>query len=231
MSPKTFSIYFTSMMLVLLQGCSTVPLTPSQTAQQFWGALLADDADTASRFSNPASGPELASLHKELAGATVSFGEVRISSEQASIETTVAMTQADSAMTNKFITYLNREHGNWRVDLVETKKSLDLSREKHGLSKLIDDLEQLGQDITGQLNSAKKNWEDMQPEIKQDLQDLGESIQRDVEGTIDRYGPEIEHKLQELNDSLEQALKELEKAVPQPPQKKPEEQQPEGKMI
>lgn len=231
MYSKASNILFVLVLFVLLQGCSTVPLTPSQTAQQFWGALLADDADTASRFSSPASGPELATMHKELVGSTVSFGNVRIASDQASIETTLEMTQAESSETNKFTTYLKREHDNWRVDLVETKKSLDQSREKHGLNKLVDDLEKLGQDITSQLNAAKKNWEDMQPEIKQDLQDLGESIQQDVEGAINKYGPEIERKLQDLNDSLEEALKELEKAVPQTPQQEPEEQQPEGRMI
>lgn len=237
MYPKAFNVYSVIALLLLLQGCSTVPLTPSQTAQHFWGALLADDADTASRFSSPSSGPELTAMHKELVGATVSFGNVRIASEQASIETTLEMTQQEaSPETNKFTTYLKRVNDNWRVDLAETKHSLDQSREKHGLTKLVDDLEKLGQDITSQLNEAKKNWEAMQPEIKQDLQNLGESIQQDVEGAINRYGPEIEQKLQDLNDSLEQALKELEKAVPQSPQQEPEErpleeQHPEGRMI
>ena len=214
-----------------MQGCSTVPLTPSQTAQQFWGALLADNADAASRFSIPASGPELASMHKELRGASVSFGNVRIASEQASIETTLETTQAESSETNTFTTYLKREHDNWRVDLLETKKSLDQSREKRGLNKLVEDLEKLGQDITGQMNDAMENWEKMQPEIRQDLQDLGESIQKDVEGAIDKYEPEIQRKLQELNESVEEALKELEKAVPQSPNKESEELQPEGRMI
>ncbi|WP_455206501.1 hypothetical protein [Kaarinaea lacus] len=230
MNSLRLSIFFVFLSLVLLQGCSTVPLTPSQTAQQFWGAVIADDAETASRFATPASGPEFVSIHKEWRGAAVSFGEVRITSDQASVATVLEITQASVATTTKFTTYLIREHNQWRVDLLETKKSLDMARDKHGLNKLVDDLQRLGKDFSGQLNEAMKNWEEAQPEIKQDLKELGESVQEEVQGAIDKYGPEIQRNLQDLTESLDEALKELEKAVPEKQQ--PEtEQQPEGRMI
>jgi gas vesicle protein len=231
MNSKIFNIIFVLTLFAVLPACSVVPLTPSQTAQQFWGAIIADDAESASRFATPSSGPEFVSIHKDWRGATVTFGEVRIASEQASVETTLEISQVNSPTKTDFTTHLLRVHDSWRVDLLETKKSLDNARDRRGLGKLVDDLEKLGRDISGQLNNAMKNWEDMQPEIKQDLQELGESIQEDVQGAIDKYGPEIEKKLQDLNESLEEALKELEKAVPQQqPQPEPPEQ-PEGRMI
>lgn len=232
MDSKLFNIVFVLTLLAVLPACSVVPLTPSQTAQQFWGAIITDDAETASRFATPSSGPEFVSMHKEWRGATVTFGEVRIASEQASVETTLEISQVNTLTKTEFTTHLLRVHDNWRVDLLGTKKSLDKARDKRGLDKLVDDLEKLGRDISGQMNNAMKNWEDIQPEIKQDLQELGESIQDDVQGAIDKYGPEIEKKLQDLNESLEEALKELEKAIPQQPQPQAEPQeQPEGRMI
>ncbi|WP_455375345.1 hypothetical protein [Kaarinaea lacus] len=230
MNSKRFKIPLVLFLFTTIQACSVVPLTPSQTAQQFWGAIITDDAETASRFATPSSGPEFVSMHKEWRGATVAFGEVRIASEQASVETSLEISQVNTLTKAEFTTHLLRVHDNWRVDLLETTKSLDKARDKRGLDKLVDDLEKLGRDISGQMNNAMKNWEDMQPEIKQDLQELGESIQEDVQGAIDKYGPEIEKKLQDLNESLEEALKELEKAIPQQPQPEPQEQ-PEGRMI
>jgi hypothetical protein len=233
MNSSCFKFFLIILLLLSIQACSAIPLTPSQTVEQFWGAVLASDTETAGRFVTTQSLSELSSMQEELQDATVKFGEVQISSYQASVETTLDVTQNDQATTTKFSTVLQREASQWRVDWLETKKSLDIAREKRGINKLVDDLEKLGRDVTGQLNDAMKNWEEMQPEIKQDLNDLGEQIQQDVEGAIDRYGPEIQRKLQDLNDSLEEALKELEKAVPQPPQQpQPEpEQQPEGRMI
>lgn len=233
MNSSCFKFFLIILLLLSIQACSAIPLTPSQTVEQFWGAVLASDTETAGRFVTTQSLSELSSMQEEWQGATVKFGEVQISSDQASVETTLDVTQNDQATTTKFSTVLQREASQWRVDWLETKKSLDIAREKRGINKLVDDLEKLGRDVTGQLNDAMKNWEEMQPEIKQDLNDLGEQIQQDVEGAIDRYGPEIQRKLQDLNDSLEEALKELEKAVPQPPQQpQPEpEQQPEGRMI
>jgi hypothetical protein len=233
MNSSCFKFFLIILLLLSIQACSAIPLTPSQTVEQFWGAVLASDTETAGRFVTTQSLSELSSMQEEWQDATVKFGEVQISSDQASVETTLDVTQNDQATTTKFSTVLQREASQWRVDWLETKKSLDIAREKRGINKLVDDLEKLGRDVTGQLNDAMKNWEEMQPEIKQDLNDLGEQIQQDVEGAIDRYGPEIQRKLQDLNDSLEEALKELEKAVPQPPQQpQPEpEQQPEGRMI
>ncbi|WP_455200307.1 hypothetical protein [Kaarinaea lacus] len=216
----------------LIQGCSTTPLTPSQTAQNFWAAVLAEDDDTASRYITKASTSTLESMPKEINNATVSFGEIRIKANHASIETSLQYDDERKSENTTFSTYLQQEEKNWRVDLIETNKSLQKSREKHGLNKLVDDLEKLGHDFSTQMDEMRKNWEEAQPEIKKELEALGKSVQDDVEGAIEKYGPEIEQNLQELTDSLDEALKELQKSLPQQGEPKNEkEEQPEGRLI
>ena len=213
-----------------MKSCSHTPLTPSQTAQNFWAEVLADDDETASRYVTDASLTGLESLSKEVNETTDSFGEIRIKSDQASIETSLQYSQGANTEETLFMTYLQREEKNWRVDLFETTKSLKKSKDKHGLNKLVDDLEKLGQDFTKQMDEMRKNWEDAQPEIKKDLEELGKSVQEDVEGTIDKYGPEIEKNLQQLSDSLEEALKELQKSLPQD-KGSDKDVEPEGRLI
>lgn len=232
MNSKRFKISLVLFLITVIQACSAIPLTPSQTVEQFWAALLVGNTETAGRFATSQSETELTALPEELQGATVSFGEITISSSEASVATTLQLAPSTTkSQSLQFSTFLQRADEHWRVDWPATKKSLDESREERGIDKLVHDLEKLGRDLTGQLNDARKNWEEMEPEIKQDLEDLGESIQEDVQGAIDKYGPEIERKLQDLNKSLEEALKELEKAVPQQPEQSPAEEQPEGRMI
>ncbi len=212
MNSKNFRIVFVSFLLAVAQGCSSVPLTPSQTAEQFWDAILVDDLEMAGRLATPESAAELQSMRGELQGITVSVGKVQMASDQATVETVLEKAQPNIVEKTGFTTYLKREHGNWRVDLLQTKQSLISAREKRGMDKLVDDLQKLGKDITGQLNEARKNWEKMEPEIKQDLKELGESVQKDVEGAIEKFGPEIQRKLEGLSESLDEALKELEMA-------------------
>jgi len=220
------------LVLILTSGCSTTPLTPSQTAQNFWAAVLVDDDDTASGYVTQASKSDLESMPNDFNEATVSFGEIRIASDQASIETSLEYDKAAKSDATIFTTYLQREDKNWRIDLIETKNSLKKSKEKHGLNKLVDDLQKLGRDFTTQMDEMRKNWEDAQPEIKKDLEQLGESVQEDVEGAIDKYGPEIQQNLQELTDSLDEALKELQKSLPQEGEGESEKDaQPKGRLI
>ncbi|MCI0507625.1 MAG: hypothetical protein L0Z73_16155 [Gammaproteobacteria bacterium] len=230
MNSKNFRIVFVSFLLAVAQGCSSVPLTPSQTAEQFWDAILVDDLEMAGRLATPESAAEPQSMRGELQGITVSVGKVQMASDQATVETVLEKAQPNIVEKTGFTTYLKREHGNWRVDLLQTKQSLISAREKRGMDKLVDDLQKLGKDITGQLNEARKNWEKMEPEIKQDLKELGESVQKDVEGAIEKFGPEIQRKLEGLSESLDEALKELEKGVP-PEKPSDTEEKSEGRMI
>ena len=230
MISSNFKIGLIFLTFVLIQGCSTTPLTPSQTAQNFWAAVLAEDDETASRYVTKASESALESMTKAINDATVSFGEIRIKANHASIDTSLQYDEERKSENTTFSTFLEREEKNWRVDLIETKKSLKKSREKRGLNKLVDDLETLGRDFSLQMDEMRKNWEEAQPEIKKDLKELGESVQEDVEGAIEKYGPEIEQNLQDLTDSLDEALKELQKSLPQQSEPKKEEQ-PEGRLI
>ena len=221
---------------MLAQGCSTTPLTPSQTAQHFWSAMLEQDMENATRFATENSLPAIRDSAREFDGASVSFGKVSIASEQATIETTLQYQSRENDQPATFTTFLDREKEYWRVNFVETQRALEKSREKRGLSKIVDDLSTMGRKYSNELNEALKSLEDAGPEIKKDLENLGGSVQKDLQGAIEKIGPEIQRNLQEFSESLDGAMKELQKNLPD--QKKPEttpesepETEPKPRMI
>ena len=227
MSKKNLGLLLMLLWIMVLQGCSTTPLTPSQTAQHFWSAILAEDAENATRFATEASVPTIRETGKDFKNASVSFGKVSIQSNQATIETFLQVQSPENVKATTFMTFLDREKELWRVNFVETRKSLEKSREKRGLNKIVDDLSTLGRKYSEQLNETLKNLKDAGPELKQDLENLGDNVQKDLQGAIDKYGPEIQRNLQEFTESLDEAMKELQKNIPE--DKKQEEPKPEPK--
>ena len=215
-------------------SCSHTPLTPSQTVQHFWTALINGDLENAKHYSTAESKTIISELQKDFSAASVSFGKVNISSNQARIETTLSYKLSDKdtdrSSTTTFETVLDKQEENWKVNYVATKKSLEDSKRKKGISKLVDDLQKLGRDVSGKLDGVIRNWEEVTPEIKKDLEDLGNSVQKQLQESIDKHGPEIQKKLQEFTDSIDDALKDLEKS---PPEKKEDDssQEPEARMI
>lgn len=227
----TMLILFT---MSLLTACYEQALSPSQTVQHFWSALLNGDLNEAGDYVTTDSIAELPQASEDLKDASVSFGKIQLESNRAIIETTLTQ----SANTNKnnvsasttFNTVLNKKDKLWKVNYIATKKSLDDAQRKKGLSKLVDDLENLGRDITGQLGGVLENWEKVTPEIKKDLEQLGDSVQKQLQESIDKHGPELQQKLEDFTDSLEDALKELEKSVPDK-EEKDQQATPDGRMI
>lgn len=215
-------------LLVLLQGCGTTPLTPSQTAQQFWTAVLNEDADQAADYCTRQSAPLLTGF-EQFHQATISVGQVSIQSNQATVETTLQAMPAQSSSSTAattFITYLEREQGQWRVDYRQTRDSLDKSKEKKGIGKIVDDLNQLGRHFSEKIDQSMKQWQEATPQLKKDLKSLGDSAQRQAEDAIEKYGPEIQQNLQDLSQSLEDALRKLEESVPRKvPDQSPQQEQ------
>ena len=216
-----------------LVSCKHAPLTPSQTVQHFWSALINGDLENAQRYSTSESIEMISELQKDFAAASVSFGKVNIANNQAKIETTLSYNlHADGKATNSigFETILDKQEVDWKVNYTATKKSLEDARRKKGLSKLVDDLEKFGRDVSGQLDGVIKNWEQVTPEIKKDLEELGNSMQKQLQESVDKHGPEIQKKLQEFSESLGDALKDFQKSIPRD-KKEDNEQKPEGRMI
>lgn len=213
--------------LLVLQGCSSTPLTPSQTAQHFWEAMLLEDADVAAQYATGDSVPVLEKNRGEFKQAAVSFGQVSIQSDRANIETALRFPSEKNSQPFRFNTTLIKDKQNWKVDFVTTRGAYEQSKQKRGLSKLVDDLSQFGHKFSGQLNETLKHWDEASPQIKKDLENLGESVQKDLQSAIDKYGPELQDNLQEFTESLDDALKELQKHQPGKPQDMPEQEKPE----
>jgi len=219
---------------VSVASCSHTPLTPSQTVQNFWSAAISGDVNSIKEFSTPESHPALEELQREYTSASVTFGKVSIESDSAKIETTLVTTN-DSRKNSSttFETYLNRHDKIWKVDYPATRKSLDDARQKKGLSQLVEDLKKFGSDLSGQMEGVIKHWEEASPQIKKDLEQLGSSVQKQLQESIDKHGPELQKKLQEFTESLDDAIKDLQKSLPKDKNKDQLEdnQAPEGRLI
>ena len=222
------------LLVTTLTACYEQPLTPSQTVQQFWSALLTGDVNNAEKYVTTETREAVLEVGEEFKGNTIAFGNIQIESDRAVIETTLTQKLASESVKKSapttFNTILVKQNELWKVNYAETRKSLDDAKQKKGLSKLVDDLEKLGRDVTGQLGGVLKNWEKVTPEIKKDLETLGESVQKQLQDSIDKHGPELQEKLQEFTESLDDAIKDLEKSLPAPEDKE-ETEEPNARMI
>ena len=230
-------ILVTSLILSSVYSCSHTPLTPSQTVQHFWSAVISGDLENAKQFSTSDSLPAIKELQNEFSSASVTFNKVNIESNKARIETTLTMMSekpGDTVSTSTtFDTFLDRKDNNWKVNYPATKRSFDEARQKKGLSKLAEDLQTFGRDISGQMEGVIKHWEEVTPQIQKDLEELGNSVQKQLQDSIDRHGPELQKKLQEFTESLDDAIRDLQKSMPKDKKKKDTEdkQEPEGRLI
>jgi len=238
------------MLVVLgLSACSSTPLTPSQTAQHFWAALLNGDTNSAAKFATQASKPLIIEKQNTVKDSSVSFGKITLQSDHAKIETSLqagnnensnaTSHQADpkpapanpGSPSSSFETVLQREQQQWLVDFVATQQSFEQARQANGLKRLVDDFNQLGHQFSNQLDNALKRWDNAQPQIKRDLENLGDSVQKDLQGAIDKYGPELQRNLQDFTESIDKAIKELHQGQPAPKQENESAQQPKGRLI
>lgn len=219
---------------LFLVGCYDSPLTPSETVQHFWSAVLSGDVKRVEQLVTRESLSQLPKTNEEFNDASVSFGKMQIKSDRASIETTLTQTtttdQRTVTVATTFNTVLDKQDGLWKVNYLDTNNSLADSKRKKGLSKLVDDLDKLGRDVTGKLGGVLKDWEKVTPKIKKDLEELGNSMQKQLQESIDKHGPEIQDKLQEFTDSLDDVLKDLEKGMPGT-EKEKDAEDPKARMI
>lgn len=231
----TFGLLAAAVMAI--NACTHTPLTPSQTVQHFWSALIEGDLNNARKYSTPESASSVEMLQSEFSTASVSFGQVKLESNQALIETTLTRNhQKNEPSTTTFNTVLTKHEDQWKVNYIATSKSLEDSQRKKGLSRLVDDLGKLGRDMSGQLDGVLKNWEEMTPKIKKDLEELGNSVQKELQDSIDKHGPEMQQKLQDFADSLEKAFKGLDESLPDSKKDNGQDndeagEQPKGRMI
>lgn len=231
--PDIYRWIVITLLVIILAACLDTPLTPSQTVQHFWTALLSENPEEAGKYATRDSIPELSNIQTDFVDTSVSFGKIRLETSRALIETTLKQSiaaQGDQPEVTLFQTVLDKEDKLWKVNFIETRKLINDAKQKKGLSKLVDDLQGLGRDITGRLGGVLKNWEKVTPEIKKEMEQLGDTVQKQLQESIDKHGPELQEKLNEFTESLDDALKDLEKSLP-PKDRENNEVDPKARMI
>ena len=213
----------------LLQACaSTTPLTPSQTAQQFWTAVLENNIETAQRYATTSSGEELTDTHLDLSDAAVEFNNVTLRESNAKIATMITFPEVSKKKRIAFNTFIHKESGKWKVDFVETRKSIQKATNQRSLGQIFNNLQKYSDEFSGSLDELVKKWSEATPEIRKDLETLGDSTKEEVEEAIKHLAPDIKQGIRDFRNSIAEALKQLEPKEPEP---KPEDKQSKPKMI
>ncbi|MDT8407489.1 MAG: hypothetical protein RQ715_09605 [Methylococcales bacterium] len=133
-----------SWLLLLLwsvTGCT--PATPEQVTQQFWQAALVGEADAARVWLSADSSAHFD--HKppfKMPNAKVSTGKITLDQERAEVITVLDPGHAQRSP-SRFVTFLTREQGQWRVDYVKTQAQMS----RTVLIDLFQSLENLGNTV------------------------------------------------------------------------------------
>lgn len=200
----------------LLHACATTsPLTPSQTAQQFWVAVLDDNMPTAQRYATQASSEELRDIQMDLSDAAIEFQNVTLQESNAKITTTITFPQVTQKRKIAFSTFIEREANEWKVDFVETKKSIQTATSKRSLGRIFDNLQKYSDEFSGSLDELVRKWGEATPEIRKDLEILGDATKEEVEQAIKHLAPEIKQGIRDFQNSIAEALKRLEPREPE----------------
>jgi len=197
-----------SMLLVLggvLTACATPTLSPSQTAEQFWSAVLAHDVGAAKSFVTVDMPNQIAMIDAQWEGGEVTFGTVQLKQQQAFVETSLRF-QADNITISSFNTHLVKQDNGWLVDYKATQESLQRVKKQYSLNKLINSLQDLGKEFSGHVDEAIKELDRTVPEIKADVESLGSAVADEMKRAINKLTPEIKQNIQHLSETLDEVF-------------------------
>jgi len=198
----------------VMYGCARPVLSPSQSAEQFWMAVLAKDVSAAKNFATVDIPDTMDLIDTNWVGGEVTFGDIQFKAQQALVETSLHF-QTDNTNISSFYTHLVKQDKRWLVDYKETKKSLQQIRKQHSLNKVIKGLQDLSQDFAGHVDDAIKRLDKAVPEIKDDIESIGNSVADELEGAINKLRPEIKKNIQDLSEALDNAFSDGKKAPKQ----------------
>lgn len=195
------------LLLLASAGCS-VPTTPDGVARKFWAAVVRQDEEGARRWVTEVGRSGVDLSRGRWRDAVVTFGDIRIKGDDASIETRVVLPEQKEAPPIELHTVLTRENGQWKVDYEKTMESL---AERNPFADLVKELKRFSEQLSGNVNRALSDLEKNLPEIEKELKGFGDSVGKALQQTISEVQKNLKAFMKALEESAEQARKRSER--------------------
>ena len=135
-------------------------------------------------------------------------------------ETTVKLSKNDKPLSIKFATELKKEPSGWKVDYQKTAENIQAEQNKDTTKELADSLRALSKKLAREFSDAAKELKKHVPEIKENLNSLGNNAEKELNQAWRQYGPVIQDNLQELAETINKAIEETTKK--KQPESKPD---------
>lgn len=192
-----------SFLILPLAACFG-PKTPQDVASTFWKAVLENDVKDAVAYSTLSDPQHYDGFSMEWAGYQSSFGKVIIEDKEASIDTEMIGPANTGQESKSFITYLVIRNNEWKVDYDRTKHSI------HGgpLGELFSRLDQVGDDLSKQLESSADALKLEMERLGKEFEKLSKTFGQQASESLEKYAEQLRDSLKELEESINRALEE-----------------------
>ena len=203
MMKKSASLLFVLMCLALLLSGCLGPKTPQDVAKAFWQAVIDNDAHGVVKYSTLSKPEDFDGFAMDWHGFTPAWGKIIIDGDKASIVTEFTRASGSKNDNRKCVTYLVRRNDVWQVDYKLTANDL------HGgpLGSLFGKLNQLGNELSRNLDASVKELNVEMERLSRKLQDMADTFSRQASEIIDKHAQELQKLMQDLKDSINRALK------------------------
>jgi hypothetical protein len=113
---------------LLLSACTT-PLTQQEVAREFWTAVASDNPEKAKTFVKSGDTADYSAIDSLLI-EKVNLNAHRDLDGKTCVPTTATVTERGEPKALHFRTFLEKEKGEWKIDLHETAESIKSTTDK-----------------------------------------------------------------------------------------------------
>jgi len=179
------------------------PKTPQQVTQAFWEAVLDKDVNDAVELSTLSDTQHYDAFARDWSGYHAVWGRVVIDENRASVVSELMAPANSGRADRKFITYLIKQDGKWRVDYDQTRLAVNGGV----LGNLLGQLGQLGDELGKQLNSSADRFRQEMDRMSRKLEQLADAFNQQAAKAMNEYAEQLQKNLRQLEDSINRALK------------------------
>jgi hypothetical protein len=158
-------------------GCGLFAASPDEVARDFWDASVDGDFDLAAEYVTEASRHVLERAEDAPEVEEVALGEIVIDGDRANVHTTLSAMMNDRPIEVEFNTMLEKEDGEWRVNLTATSGQM-ISKIMGGAAGEI--MSQFGQAMGEQMRGI---MEGMMKGLAEGMQEMGSEFQSALDTT------------------------------------------------
>lgn len=206
MIPERFRlgwVYLAIVTIAFMSGCH-MDKPPQEIAQHFWDAMKVQDVENARKYATTSTRTLIDTSNGQFKNAVVTFGKIIIDGDSTTIDTTVRLQKNGAETPITFQTILKQEHGEWRVDYAQTKKTI---KEDDTFSDIAKNLEALSGKLSERMDEALGEIKQKMPEYEEKMKRAGEAASKKLDEALQRYVTEIKKGMEKLSGILDEVLK------------------------